>query len=605
MAIMCPDTPCKNSPSSGEEKMFHALEQSLSDEYLVFHSLKLLDIEAGFQECEADFTIFHPQKGILVIEAKNGKVSYSNGRWYYGNGMEMSHEGPFQQAAANKRRLRQLVMQKYGQRGKELANRCKFGHAVWFPAVNASELDVRNLPQEADPRITLTLDSFDDLEAEIAAIMDLPKIITGQTDGQPWSIEVTTRLGKRDVDLLLHHILAPEFKVVSIADATKKHQKMVFKNMLDEQSRLLNYLEEQSYAVINGRAGTGKTVMAVEKARRHALSDEKVLFLTYNKRLCDHLKFSYSDLEGVDFYNIDALVVKICGPQAAGKSFDYNGLYEYILDECVEGRFSWQHVIVDEGQDFGREGLSDILAFFKDYIHEENSTLKSYYIFYDRNQMVQGTSLPEFIQEADCRLTLYRNCRNTNQIASTAEVFLQKGVKARKIWHGKMSPETVDGEHPKMFIVHGKDRTKAAVDQLLAESLDDGFADGIQILTCGALQKSDLYSYLTDGEVPYYPYEGRLIPITTCRKFKGLEKDVIILIDLDMEIFDVKAGNSWDDSLTPYVGASRARHRLGVVADFSDGDCCEMLEEEGIKVGKNPKRSMVKKIFYADYQELT
>ena len=52
--------------------------------------------------------------------------------------------------------------------------------------------------------------------------------------------------------------------------------------MLKEQVALLNYLEEQNCAIINGMAGTGKTVMALEKARRHSDNNEKVLFLCYN-----------------------------------------------------------------------------------------------------------------------------------------------------------------------------------------------------------------------------------------------------------------------------------------------------------------------------------
>ena len=47
--------------------------------------------------------------------------------------------------------------------------------------------------------------------------------------------------------------------------------------MLDEQSGILNFLTEQRSAVVNGAAGTGKTMIAVEKAVRHAADGEKVL----------------------------------------------------------------------------------------------------------------------------------------------------------------------------------------------------------------------------------------------------------------------------------------------------------------------------------------
>ena len=56
---------------------------------------------------------------------------------------------------------------------------------------------------------------------------------------------------------------------------------------------ILNFLEEQKTAVINGAAGTGKTLVAIEKAKRHACKGEKVLFLRYNNLLKTHLAEHY------------------------------------------------------------------------------------------------------------------------------------------------------------------------------------------------------------------------------------------------------------------------------------------------------------------------
>lgn len=41
-------------------------------------------------------------------------------------------------------------------------------------------------------------------------------------------------------------------------------------------------------------------------------------------------------------------------------------------------------------------------------------------MFYDRLQLVQSSHIPKYISEADCKLTLYRNCRNTENIAITS-----------------------------------------------------------------------------------------------------------------------------------------------------------------------------------------
>lgn len=67
--------------------------------------------------------------------------------------------------------------------------------------------------------------------------------------------------------------------------------------------------------------------------------------------------------------------------------------------------------------------------------------------------------------------------------------------------------------------------------------------------------------------------EGRLMKylFTTCRKFKGLEADVVILLDVDKTTFE--QGNA----LIFYVGTSRARIKLEIAAILSDDDCKEIL----------------------------
>ena len=40
----------------------------------------------------------------------------------------------------------------------------------------------------------------------------------------------------------------------------------------------------------------------------------------------------------------------------------------------------------------------------------------TFYVFYDKLQLVQSFEIPKFIERADCRLTLYKNCRNTKRL---------------------------------------------------------------------------------------------------------------------------------------------------------------------------------------------
>ena len=74
MATMIPDKPINIPAGSREDEMFVALD-GLSNEYYVFHSLLLItNAEGILRESETDFVIFHPQKGLICLEAKAGHV---------------------------------------------------------------------------------------------------------------------------------------------------------------------------------------------------------------------------------------------------------------------------------------------------------------------------------------------------------------------------------------------------------------------------------------------------------------------------------------------------------------------------------------------------
>jgi len=101
-------------------------------------------------------------------------------------------------------------------------------------------------------------------------------------------------LPKDQADSLLQNILCPSFNILLSKTLEIDYKKEKFNALIKEQSNLLNYLEDQRSAVINGAAGTGKTMIAVEKARRHSIKGEKVLFLCFNVKLREYLESTYA-----------------------------------------------------------------------------------------------------------------------------------------------------------------------------------------------------------------------------------------------------------------------------------------------------------------------
>lgn len=556
---MIPEKPVDIPEGSREDEMFVSLS-SLPDDYYVFHSFMLVtNTEGILRESETDFVVFHPAKGILCLEAKAGHVYCQNGTWYYGSGILMKHGGPFRQADMNKWKL-----QKYFEEKGMLYiwDKCKTIHAVWFPSVSRTELNSIQFPSEADKSITLTEESLGNIERDVERIfaLDLPS-------------SVVTSLSKGDVKRILENVLCPSFDLVPSMVSELGIKRNAFNRLLKEQVNILNFLEEQPYAVINGAAGTGKTMIALEKARRHSEVGEKVLFLCFNRFLRDYCKANYPR-DNVVYNTIDGFACSFCETETA----DFLLLQDKLESAYYEGHFPFKHIIIDEGQDFGQNRIeeADIITTLETIVLSEEVN-GSFYLFYDRNQLVQGKKIPRYISDSDCKLTLYRNCRNTENIAITSMRPLGSTSKP------KMFAGCVRGESPKVYISETVDKQKVFLDKILKQLTEKKIKD-VVILTCKTEESSVFWQYCTDGK---YLLDGVQFRFTTCRKFKGLEADAIILVDVTKKVL------SKSENLNFYVGASRARFFLSVLCQMNDEDCVETLKEFDTKVStvKRPKKA--------------
>lgn len=556
MAIMIPEIPRDYDQTSLEGVMFEALKK-LPSEYYVVHSFKNVYVQDHtFHEGEIDFVIFSQAKGILCLEAKAGAIKYDGGYWKYANGIIMKHGGPYNQAAGNKWNLLNVVQ---NSSLRDIAGRCKFLHAVWFPSISKADLLGINFPKEADRSITLTMEALENPEPYISVLFDIEL-----------ENHIKTDLSNHEAARIIREIICPEFSIFPSKNFDNDLKKIVFHRLLKEQEGLLNYLVEQKSAVINGAAGTGKTMLAVEKATRHASNGEKVLFLCYNIMLRKYLDTEYRH-EMIDYMTIDKFACKIGKTETP----DYKIASERVWDMFLSGTFPYIHVIVDEGQDFGRDEIeeTDLLQTIHDGIVNNEEVNGTFYVFYDQLQLIQSTRIPEFIREADCKLTLYRNCRNTENIAITS-------LKPLSDRTPKLCDDSVKGVPARIHFRTSPQKTVDRIGELVDELEDEGITD-IVILTCKSITSSVLNEDSINGTYKNQVY-------TTCRKFKGLEADAVILIDVDEDTF----GNAEVQRF--YVGASRARLRLEIVTMMTDESCQKVLLDvlKYKKKIKNAKREL-------------
>ena len=256
---------------------------------------------------------------------------------------------------------------------------------------------------------------------------------------------------------------------------------------------------------------------------------------------------------------------------------EYKALQENLTQMILEGTFPYQHVIIDEGQDFGKEEIDEveIIELLRENAINNEERNGTFYLFYDKNQMVQSRKAPKYIEESDCKLTLYRNCRNTENIALTS-LRLLGSDKAPKLY-----PDAVMGDLPEIGFCLTKEETITLLNSEIDKYIDSGY-NSITILTCKTEESSIIADCCKDSK---YNYKRGYVKFSTCRKFKGLESDIIIVVDIDKDTFT----NEGEQLM--YVGSSRARFKLSCIVNMSEEDCLKFMEEREIKHNRNILKS--------------
>ena len=524
--------------NSVAEKIVYDSLNELSEDYIIFHSIEWQDKNKynNIYFGEADFTVYIAGRGIIVIEVKGGDIYFSDSHIIQTNRFtgESYRKKPLQQANKSVYKFRDLLNQ-------NLQYRIPVYAAVWFPDVYRSDIK-GNFPVIYDDNIILTKDSFSNLNESLQNICNHYNMFIEN------SIE-------HDVATDLINLLAPEFKAIPNASLISERQEYIFLQMTKQQCYLIDYLQEVKYAIIQGMAGTGKTVLAIEKARQLNKNSEPVLFLTFNKLLADSLEKKYSqELPFVTFANIYSFVSK-----ALNQTIDDADITRFLKTILKRGDWRYKHIIIDEGQDF-----SNWIAYLYELARKESG---SCYVFYDKNQLIQKKDI-DWINLFDCRLILTKNCRNTHSIAETA-------CSPIHLEDMKMNTNVSKGTIPRLFIFKKDTELIKGIETILDNYLNQGIKHSdIVILTLKKLQDSFLYQHISNHPKSNL---GKIISIdlvdndkclfTTTRKFKGLESSIVLLIDMDSTIFSTE-----ENKRVFYVGSSRAKTFLDIFSCLTPDD---------------------------------
>jgi hypothetical protein len=524
MPRFIPKTPEDFHGSHGEEAVFAALGV-LDESYTVFHSLAWVGGE-GRAEGEADFVLAHPALGLMTIEVKSGGIEYREGSWLQINSRTGYRKriSPYSQAAGSKYALLARLQEFLGFQDMPMV--C---HAVWFPSVDVSGVDI--MPAEAPGAITLDKSS-----------LGSPMQAVGRAFSY-WAkaLRIKNRLNKEKFARVIE-ILCPHFRLVPKLGASAAVAEKEYIRLSRQQQAILELLKEQKTAAISGLAGTGKTLLAVEKAKRLAAEGRKVLLLCFNNFLRDWLRDSCAE-ENISCHNVHSLAYELL--QKPELSFDgiLMELKQYLVGTCAD--WPYQDIVIDEGQDIEGGVLDPLAALTKE-------RQGSFYVFYDRNQLVGKNSPAAWLNTAECKLVLHRNCRNTREICQSAYSL---------IGAGSVASGGTNGIAPKLRFYATPEKLLSLVEKFTRYALQEEIPlEEIAILSAHRLEKSHLTARKIAGlEVTHDLGEKGKLLFTTIRKFKGLEAQAVLLIDTSLAEL---CGEETRRLL--YSGASRAKYLLHI-----------------------------------------
>lgn len=518
--------PEHQEPEHDSERRVLARLRGLDDDWLVFHNIKWQALRRNRQaDGETDFALFHPTQGVLVIEAKGGDVIIEDGKYqrrHAGGRLEVI-DSPFDQAEACKRQLSDFLAAEVD----GLGHGPRVGRAVAFPHVR---IDGNLGP--AGPR-EIIVDSVDltAIDRTMQRLVDYWKPPQTLSPGQ------LARIRK----LLLPSVTVRRLLRDEVADASE-----AIIELTKEQFEVLDAIGGNRQAFVTGGAGTGKTMLAIERTRRLAELGAVVLLVCFNRLLGDALHAEFASQPNVIAGNLHRVVRQVLVdaqhlvPDDPPQEWWDTEALELFPDAAAEIGFEVDAVVVDEAQDFHPHWWDPLQLVMRDFSDGW------FYVFADEQQALytQDWSPPFNTQTFAYRLT--RNCRNTDPIAAKVAAIFEDSPKARGIV----------GPKPKFHVVKNSEDAASKMLTRLAELLDEGIEPAqIQVLATERELVDRMRGEDVEGIGLVAAGEDG-IAVETVHRFKGLEAQVVLIAVL------ATGGNL--DLAVAYTGLSRAQTLLEV-----------------------------------------
>ncbi len=308
--------------------------------------------------------------------------------------------------------------------------------------------------------------------------------------------------------------------------------------LTEDQLELIDIVEANTRVICTGGAGTGKTMLALELAKRWCASGMRVALACHSPWLKSFLEGSA--VPGLVVCLADS--IHVAAKRAGIEKFDA--------------------LIVDEGQDIlNMDALAQLDGCLRDGISNGQ-----WCFFHDVNNQsgLCGFYVPDAYDylEGFCstRIPLKTNCRNSLPILKRIQGALQADMGNAGIGDGPAVRE--------IHLADVKDATETLETELRSLVDDEGFSPGdivvLSPLSFAESWTSSLPTELRESVSVLDDYSARTmsrhtIGFAQIGDFKGLESEVVVLVNIPVP------GHSDPLRSYHYVGMSRARALLSMI----------------------------------------
>lgn len=421
MATMIPPEFDEHTTSSAERRLFHLLQHDPDTrDWVVLHSLGLSSRQNG-PFGEIDFVVLMPQGVVVCLEVKGGRVSCQDGVWQTidrGGKASEFKRSPFMQAREGMFALMAAVQRKFGT--THTASKCLYASAVVFPDVSTPPQTIEFEPWEAIGR--------EDLNAPISR--SILRTVSGQRKKLGFSPCEGLDKAVREV----RQFLRPDFERIVVRPGVIAETERLLVSLTEDQYRVLDTVAENLRCVVEGAAGTGKTVLALEYARRCSRRGQRVLLLCFNRFLGDWLAvqtaaFGNGALVSGSYFRFLRDLILASSYRAEFEQEEQRsnaaGLFSEVYPffgqlAAEETRDLFDTIVLDEAQDLLNPCTLDVLGallrgglaggrwfFFGDFTQQS---------IYGSSSREARLSLLDLLCPHMTHARLVTNCRNTRRI---------------------------------------------------------------------------------------------------------------------------------------------------------------------------------------------